>query len=85
MLLETKAVTLKTVAERVGLAPCSVSAILNNTEASRAIPQRTKDRVYRAASELNYRPNYWARSYGPGKHGWLLSSLPASDDPPSHR
>jgi transcriptional regulator with XRE-family HTH domain len=62
MLLETKAVTLKTVAERVGLAPCSVSAILNNTEASRAIPQRTKDRVYRAASELNYRPNYWARS-----------------------
>ncbi len=50
------------VAERVGLAPCSVSAVLNNTPASYAIPQRTKERIFRAASELNYRPNLWARS-----------------------
>jgi len=56
------AVNLRTVAERVGLAPCSVSAVLNNTPASRAIPQTTKDRVFRAAAELNYRPNLWARS-----------------------
>jgi len=56
------AVNLRTVAERVGLAPCSVSAILNNTTASQAIPQTTKDRVFRAAAELNYRPNLWARS-----------------------
>jgi len=56
------AVNLRTVAERVGLAVCSVSAILNNTPASQAIPQRTKDRVFRAAAELNYRPNLWARS-----------------------
>ena len=55
-------VSLRTVAERVGLAPCSVSAILNNTPASSAIPQRTKERVFRAAGELNYRPNLWARS-----------------------
>jgi DNA-binding LacI/PurR family transcriptional regulator len=56
------AVNLRTVADRVGLAPCSVSAILNNTPASKAIPQPTKDRVFRAAVELNYRPNLWARS-----------------------
>lgn len=56
------AVSLRTVAERVGLAACSVSAILNNTPASMAIPQRTKDRVFRAAGQLNYRPNLWARS-----------------------
>ncbi len=62
MLPEKKAVNLKTVAARVGLAPCSVSAILNDTEAARAIPQKTKDRVYRAAAELNYRPNILARS-----------------------
>jgi DNA-binding LacI/PurR family transcriptional regulator len=55
-------VTLRTIAERVGLAVCSVSAILNNTPASCAIPQRTKDRVFRAAAELNYRPNLWAQS-----------------------
>lgn len=62
MLPEKKAVNLKTVAAKVGLAPCSVSAILNDTEAARAIPQGTKDRVYRAAAELNYRPNFLARS-----------------------
>jgi DNA-binding LacI/PurR family transcriptional regulator len=50
------------VAERVGLAACSVSAVLNNTPASRSIPQKTQDRVFRAAAELNYRPNLWARS-----------------------
>jgi DNA-binding LacI/PurR family transcriptional regulator len=60
--LEKKAVTLRTVAERAGLAPCSVSAVLNNTPASWAIPQRTKDRVFRAAAQLNYRPNLSARS-----------------------
>ena len=55
-------VNLKTVAERVGLAPCSVSAVLNETPASRTIPQVTKERIFRAARELNYRPNFWARS-----------------------
>jgi hypothetical protein len=62
MLPEKKAVNLKAVAARVGLAPCSVSAVLNDTKAARAIPQKTKDRVYRAAAELNYRPNILARS-----------------------
>ncbi len=63
MLPEKKSVAnLKTVADRVGLAPCSVSAVLNNTLAARAIPQSTKERVFRAAAELNYRPNLWARS-----------------------
>ena len=59
---KTAIVSLRTVAERVGLAPCSVSAILNHTPAALAIPQRTKERVFRAAGELNYRPNLWARS-----------------------
>jgi DNA-binding LacI/PurR family transcriptional regulator len=55
-------VTLRTVADRVGLAPCSVSAILNDTPSSKAIPQHTKNRVLRAVAALNYRPNLWARS-----------------------
>lgn len=55
-------VNLRTVADRVGLAPCSVSAILNRTPASRAIPKQTHDRVFRAAAELNYQPNLSARS-----------------------
>lgn len=55
-------VNLKTVADAVGLAPCSVSAVLNDTPASRTIPQTTKDRIFHAAADLNYRPNFWARS-----------------------
>lgn len=53
---------LRAVAERVGLAPCSVSSVLNNAPAAKAIPQSTKERIFRAAAELNYRPNLWARS-----------------------
>ena len=62
MFSEKKTVTLRTVAERVKLAPCTVSAVLNTTPASLSIPQRTRDRVFRAAAELNYRPNLSARS-----------------------
>lgn len=59
---QKKSVNLRTVAARVNLAPCTVSAVLNDTHAAKAIPQGTKDRVFRAAAELNYRPNLWARS-----------------------
>jgi DNA-binding LacI/PurR family transcriptional regulator len=55
-------VTLRTVAEHVGLTPGTVSAVLNNSAASRSVPQRTKDRILSAARELNYRPNFFART-----------------------
>ncbi len=58
----SEAVTLRTVADYVGLAPCSVSAILNNSAAGRSIPEHTRDRVRRAVLQLNYQPNYSARS-----------------------
>lgn len=54
------AVTLRTVAERCGLAPCSVSAVLNNSPAARAIPQHTNDRVMRAVKHRNHCPNFSA-------------------------
>ena len=59
---ENGAATLRTVADHVGLAPCSVSAILNNSRAADAIPAHTKERVLRVAKQLNYRPNLAARS-----------------------
>ena len=55
-------VTLKAVAEYVGLAAGTISAILNQTPQSRSIPQSTKDRVFAAAQKLNYRPNPFARA-----------------------
>jgi LacI family transcriptional regulator len=55
-------VTLKTVAQHLGLTPGTVSAALNNSAAARSIPERTKKRILAAAKDLNYRPNYFARS-----------------------
>lgn len=61
--IKTKqSVTLKTVAARIGLTPGTVSAVLNESPAARTIPARTKDRIWAAARELNYRPNFFART-----------------------
>ena len=55
-------ITLRQVAEHVGLAPGTVSAVLNNAPSARAIPERTRNRIHAAARELDYRPNFLARS-----------------------
>jgi LacI family transcriptional regulator len=55
-------VTLQHVADRVGLTKGTISAVLNESPSSRAIPQHTKDRIVAAARELNYRPNFFART-----------------------
>jgi len=59
---KSSVVTLKAVAEHVGLTPGTVSAVLNNAPSSRSIPQHTKNRVLEAARELKYRPNFFAQS-----------------------
>jgi DNA-binding LacI/PurR family transcriptional regulator len=55
-------VTLKTIANHLNLTPGTVSAALNNSSAARSIPEHTKQRILAAARELNYRPNFFARS-----------------------
>ncbi len=60
-------VTLKTVADYVGLTPGTVSAVLNNTRAADRIPQPTRDRVTIAARELAYSPNPLARALRAGR------------------
>src|SRR5258706_5780235 len=55
-------VTLKTIADHLGLTPGTVSAALNNSAAARSIPEHTKERILQAARELNYRPNFFART-----------------------
>lgn len=59
---KSSAITLKAVAEHVGLTPGTVSAVLNNAPSSRSIPEHTKNRVLEAARELKYRPNFFAQS-----------------------
>ena len=55
-------VTLKVVAQHVGLTPGTVSAVLNDAPSARSIPQETKKRIHAAAKELDYRPNFFART-----------------------
>jgi LacI family transcriptional regulator len=62
-------VTLKTVAQHVGLTPGTISAVLNNSRAADRIPQHTRERVIAAARELNYSPNPLARALRTGKVG----------------
>src|ERR1700682_4535064 len=54
--------TLKAVAQHLGLTPGTVSAVLNDSPSARSIPQKTKNRIHMAAKELNYRPNFFART-----------------------
>jgi len=55
-------ITLKAVAQHLGLTPGTVSAVLNDSPSARSIPQETKNRIHAAAKELNYRPNFFART-----------------------
>lgn len=50
------------VARHVGLTPGTVSAVLNDTPACRSVPEQTKQRIFAAARELNYKPDFWARA-----------------------
>ena len=55
-------VTLKAVAQYLDLTPGTVSAVLNDSPSARSIPPETKERIRAAARELNYRPNFFART-----------------------
>jgi DNA-binding LacI/PurR family transcriptional regulator len=64
---KSRKVTLKVLGERVGLTAGTVSVILNRAPQASSLPQRTKDRVFAAARELNYQPNLFARALRMGK------------------
>ena len=55
-------VSLKTLAEHLGLSKTAVSLVINRVPAAKSIPQRTQELIRAAARELNYRPNHLARS-----------------------
>ncbi len=55
-------VNLRMLAEHLELSQTTVSLVLNNSPSAKSIPQETRARVMDAARELNYRPNYFARS-----------------------
>src|SRR6267378_3326181 len=57
-----RSVSLKFLAEHLALSPATVSLVINRSPAAKSIPHRTQERIRIAARELNYRPNFMARS-----------------------
>jgi DNA-binding LacI/PurR family transcriptional regulator len=57
-------ITLKKLAEHVGLSRTTISMILNDVPEAMRFPKETRERVVESAKKLGYRPNYFARSLG---------------------
>src|SRR6266478_5121580 len=57
-----ESVSLKSLAEHLGLSKTAVSFVINRSPSAKSIPQSTQELIRRAARELNYRPNHLARS-----------------------
>jgi LacI family transcriptional regulator len=60
--IKSRGISLKTLAEHLKLSPATVSLVINRSKAAQAIPEETQKRIFAAAKELNYRPNFYARS-----------------------
>src|SRR5437868_4841456 len=57
-----QSVSLKSLAEHLGLSQAAVSLVINRAPGAKSIPHRTQELIRKAARELNYRPNHLARS-----------------------
>ena len=55
-------VSLKQLADRLGLSPATVSVVINRSPVADTISQETKKTILAAARKFNYRPNFFARS-----------------------
>jgi LacI family transcriptional regulator len=55
-------VSLRQLAEHLGLSPATVSLVINRSAVADSIPQETKDRIFKAVRAFKYRPNFFARS-----------------------
>ena len=54
-------VTLKVLADHLGLSPATVSLVMNRAPVADSIPRATQERIFAAARDLNYRPSFTAR------------------------
>lgn len=73
-------VNLKTLAEELGLSQATVSMALGPGAAESGVSAKTRERVLRAAKELNYQPNYHARSLSRGRSYTAGVLVPAISD-----
>jgi DNA-binding LacI/PurR family transcriptional regulator len=66
--------SLRSLSDYLKLSPATVSVVINNSPAAKAIPEHTKERVLKAARKLNYRANFFARSLSL-KRGFTIGVL----------
>lgn len=66
--------TLRSLSSYLKLSPATVSIVINDSPAAKAIPEGTKNRILRAAQKLNYRANFFARSLSL-KRGYTIGVL----------
>lgn len=59
---QDRPISLKHLAEHLGLSSATVSIVINRKPLSEMIPESTKQRIWEAARRFNYRPNVIARS-----------------------
>ncbi len=69
-----KAVTIKEIASHCDVSPSTVSLVLNG---SQKIKKSTRDKVFKAAADLEYQPNEMARSLVSSRSRCLSVTVPA--------
>jgi DNA-binding LacI/PurR family transcriptional regulator len=67
-------ITLRKLAEHLGLSRTTISMILNDVPEATRFPEETRRRVVETAKKLGYRPNYFARSLG-RKRSYLIGVI----------
>jgi LacI family transcriptional regulator len=73
--------TLKDLARHLDLSPATISLVLNRSPVAAAIPKETHRRVFAAARELGYRPNYIAVSLRSRRTNSIGVLVPEISDP----
>lgn len=73
--------TLKDLASHLDLSPATISLVLNRSPVADAIPEETHQRVFAAARELGYRPNYIAVSLRSQRTNAIGVLVPEVSDP----
>ncbi len=73
--------TLKDLASHLDLSPATISLVLNHSPVADAIPEETQQRVFAAARDLGYRPNYMAVSLRSRRTNSIGVLVPEVSDP----
>lgn len=72
-------VTLKEVAQEVGVSICTVSVVLNGSRSGSHISERTQATILESAARLGYRPNQVARTLKDGRTR-IIGLIPSTVD-----